>query len=235
MNKSQKQSGFVLITSLILLTVLSLLGIMALRGSIFEERVTANDRDIAYARENAELALRDAERDIQGIRFDGSYCAAVVCTNLRPTSSRPIDATESANFWRADNEVMSAEIVALENGGAGGGTTTQGVYTAQSSAQCGMPVWSGANWQDGVARTCTGTFSFSLPTVAYGTFTDAPFTNPSTLPPRYMMEMFMPSDLNISSTSSKLFFRITAVGFGRTLAPNGARTSVTLQSVYSPL
>ena len=46
--------------------------------------------------------------------------------------------------------------------------------------------------------------------------------------------MFRADDLNITPTSNKLFFRITAVGFGRTQGVAG-RTSVTLQSVFSPL
>jgi type IV pilus assembly protein PilX len=45
--------------------------------------------------------------------------------------------------------------------------------------------------------------------------------------------MFKAEDLGIAS-SNKLFFRITAVGFGRTNGATG-RTSVTLQSVFSPL
>jgi Tfp pilus assembly protein PilX len=48
-----------------------------------------------------------------------------------------------------------------------------------------------------------------------------------------MIEMFKADDVGIAN-SNKLFFRITAVGFGRTQGPTG-RTSVTLQSVFSPL
>ena len=69
MNLRNQEQGFVLVTSLIFLVVLSLLGVMALRGSLFDERMAANDRDRALAREYAEMALRDAERDILGLAF----------------------------------------------------------------------------------------------------------------------------------------------------------------------
>lgn len=236
---TQKQRGFVLLTSIIFLIVLSLLGVMALRGSLFEERMSANERDRSLAREYAELALRDAERDILGLRFDGTFCAAI-CPTLRPTGTRPADTVDAGNFWIAANPAI--DDVGLEDGGRTSNTVAeQGVYIATSAAACGGPIWSGANWEDGVVRTCAGTINATVPTIPYGTFTDAPFFGPDGAtppqgipPPRYIIEMFRAEDLNITPTSNKMFFRITAVGFGRTQGPTG-RTSVTLQSVFSPL
>ncbi|KRB97768.1 hypothetical protein ASE11_13065 [Hydrogenophaga sp. Root209] len=239
--KRQKNNGFVLVTSLIFLVVLSLLGVMAMRGSLFEERMSANDRDLAMARELAELALRDGERDILGLRFDGTYCRApdgtTNCTLVRPQGTRPTNALDAGNFWVAANPVI--DDIGLDDGGGIGGTANLlGLYTASSSTACGMPIWSGANWVDGTlpARSCAGSIAAPVPTVAYGTFTDAPLNGPAgTIAPRYMIEMFRADDLNITPTSNKLFFRITAVGFGRTQGPGGRATSVTLQSVFSPL
>lgn len=232
----KRQQGFVLVTALIFLVVLSLLGVMAVRGSLFEERFAATDRDLALARENAELALRDAERDILGLRFDGQYCAAAPCTNLRPAGSRPANAIDAGNFWVASNPAV--EDVRFEDGGRTLAVASQGVYNALSPLACGLPVWSGADWLDGTvpARTCVGTIAAPVPTVAYGTFTDAPIPAGGPPAPRYLLELFTASDLQIGGGSSnKLFFRITAVGFGRTTGAGGARTSVTLQSVFSPL
>ena len=233
-----RQQGFVLVTALIFLVVLSMLGVMAVRGSLFEERLASTDRDIAMARENAELALRDAERDILGLRFDGQFCAAAGCTTQRPAGARPTNALDAGNFWVASNEALDG--VALDDGGRTLGLASQGVYTALSATAtaCGLPVWSGANWQDGMvpARACEGTILAPVPSVAYGTFTDAPFPAGGPPPPRYLMELFKSADLQVGGgTSNKLFFRITAVGFGRTVGASGARTSVTLQSVFSPL
>lgn len=234
--KRKRARGFVLVTSLIFLIVLSVLGVMAMRGSLFEQRMAANDRDMTMAREFAEMALRDAERDIMGLHFDGvSFCAAALsdCTNVRPAGSRPVSAADAGNFWSASNPAM--DDIALEDGGLDQDLELQGVYNARSSVACNGPVWSGADWADGVARSCGGTINEAVPTIAYGTFTDAPFEAPGVNPPRYMIEMFRADDLGITPPSNKLFFRITAVGFGRTNLDANRPTSVTLQSVFSPL
>lgn len=247
----EQNKGFVLVTSLVFLIVLSLLGVMAMRGSLFDERMAANDRDRALAREYAEMALRDAERDILGIRFDGvTYCrnaagaaacgAGVPAGAVRPPGTRPTSAADAGNFWVAANPQV--DDVALDDGGRSLAIASQGVYSALAATACGMPVWSGANWEDNVAppRSCAGTINNPVPTVPYGRFTDAPFVGPDGVAepqgierPRYLIEMFKADDLGITPTSNKLFFRITAVGFGRTNGATG-RTSVTLQSVFSP-
>lgn len=237
MKRPPFQQGFVLVTSLIFLIVLSLLGVMALRGTLFGERMAANDRDLAMAREFAELALRDAERDILGLRFDGTtYCRladnTTNCTLTRPAGTRPASAADAATFWSVSNAIV--DDIGLENGGLTGDANLQGLYNARSAGACGMPIWSGAEWQDNVTRSCGGVVGAAVPTVEYGTFTDAPFNGPNgTVRPRYILEMIRADELNITPTSNKIFFRITAVGFGRTQV-GARRTSVTLQSIFSP-
>ena len=239
MIKKNQHQGFVLVTALIFLLILSLLGVAALRTTLFEERLAGNDTDKAFARENAELALRDAERDILGLRFDGQYCNTTLCTNLRAVGTRPTAAGQSQTFWIATrSDILD---IAKEDGGLTGSANDQGLLTSNSAAACGKPVWSAANWQDGAspARTCSNILTQPLPTVVYGSFTNAPFPPgdlgvPNVPRPRYIIEMFTANDLQIAITSTKLYFRITAVGFGRNSGATGARTTVTLQSVYSP-
>lgn len=237
MTKKNRSQGFVLVTALIFLLVLSLLGIAALRTTLFEERLAGNDTDKAFARENAELALRDAERDILGLRFDGQYCSTAPCSALRTAGTRPVSAGQSLTFWISTRSDI--RDIAKEDGGLTGSANDRGLFTSNSANACAKAVWSAGDWLDGAspARTCTGTtLTQPLPTVAYGFFTDAPFPPASQgVPrPRYMIEMFTADELQISVTSTKLYFRITAVGFGRTSGSTGARTTVTLQSVYSP-
>lgn len=236
-SQAAKQRGFVMVTALIFLMVLSLLGVMAVRGSLFEERFAANDRDLMVARENAELALRDAERDILGLRFNSQptalvYCAPAACTNMRPAGTRPANAADAGNFW-SGSEIV--EEVARNDGGVGLAIGLQGVYSSASATACGKLVWSGADWQDGVTRTCAGTITTTVPTIPYGTFTDAPFAQQGVTAPRYLIEVFTAKNFDTGTSSKKLFFRITAVGFGRTIGTSGARTSVTLQTTFSPL
>ena len=239
-----------LVTAVIFLMVLSLLGVMAMRGSLFEERAAANERDRALARENAELALRDAERDLLGQRFDGQFCAAGLCTLLRPAGTRPIDAVDALTFWSSQNESITDSVtpVALKDGGMNLTAAFKGVYSAESTGACGLdvanvvrPIWSGANWGANTnSSACTGTISGMVPTIQYGTFTNAPLgafapaNAQGPIPPRYIIEMFTTDELPVRNTSTKIFFRITAVGFGRTTGANGL-TSVTLQSVFSAL
>jgi type IV pilus assembly protein PilX len=61
-----RQSGAALITGLIFLVVLTMIGITAARMSTLEERMSGNMRDRSVAMQAAELALRDAERDVRG-------------------------------------------------------------------------------------------------------------------------------------------------------------------------
>lgn len=59
-----RQTGAALITGLIFLVVLTMIGITAARMSTLEERMSGNMRDRSVAMQAAELALRDAERDV---------------------------------------------------------------------------------------------------------------------------------------------------------------------------
>ena len=58
------QSGAALIIGLIFLVIITMTGITAARMSSLEERMSGNMRDRAIALQAAEMALRDAERDI---------------------------------------------------------------------------------------------------------------------------------------------------------------------------
>lgn len=60
-----RQSGAALLTGLIFLVVLTMIGITSARMSSLEERMSGNMRDRSIAMQAAEMALRDAELDIQ--------------------------------------------------------------------------------------------------------------------------------------------------------------------------
>jgi len=61
------QSGVALIAGLIFLLVLTMIGATSALMSGLEERMSSNMRDREIAMQAAELALRDAERDIKGL------------------------------------------------------------------------------------------------------------------------------------------------------------------------
>lgn len=62
----RSQQGAALLTGLIFLVILTLIGVTAARMAGLEERMSGNMRDRALAMQAAEMALRDAERDIRG-------------------------------------------------------------------------------------------------------------------------------------------------------------------------
>jgi type IV pilus assembly protein PilX len=76
------QRGAALITGLIFMVVLTLIGITAARMASLEERMSGNVRDRALAMQAAEMALRDAERDILlSGRVNGLSDFTAACTN----------------------------------------------------------------------------------------------------------------------------------------------------------
>lgn len=243
--KNPLQDGFVLITAIIFLMVLTLLSIYGVRQSLFEEIASGNDSDEYIAREAAEQALRDAELDILGMRIDGQFCASVnksTCgNNRRPTDTRPLDSIDSGNFWISTNSFVftaSSGSVSSSARPASVDGTNVGFYSSGATTNCGKSLWQAADWDSdtpAVANRCTDGNSIVRTTV-YGTFTGAPvnfYTDAGIRPPRYLIEFFEASTMGIAD-STKIFFRITAVGFGRIRGENGFPTSITLQSVYSP-
>lgn len=88
--------GFALITGLIFLVVLTLIGLTAAAMVSGEEKMFSNTRDRAVALEAAELALRDAERDILntgrvvGITGFTPSCANGLCWNGLAGYSTPV-------------------------------------------------------------------------------------------------------------------------------------------------
>jgi type IV pilus assembly protein PilX len=71
-SSKQPQQGAALITGLIFIVMLTIIGVTATRMASLEERMAGNMRDRSLAMQAAELALRDAERDIiAGVRISG--------------------------------------------------------------------------------------------------------------------------------------------------------------------
>jgi type IV pilus assembly protein PilX len=67
MNKIQSQRGGVLVASLVILLVMSFMGIASMRNMSLEEKMAGNSRSRDLAFQAAELGLRAAENDLNGI------------------------------------------------------------------------------------------------------------------------------------------------------------------------
>lgn len=87
----KRESGFVLVTGMVFLVVLTIIVIYMLRGSIMQERMTANSIDRQRALQAADAVLREAEDRVSagGVPFDPfilegftATCESGLCTPL---------------------------------------------------------------------------------------------------------------------------------------------------------
>lgn len=118
---SSSQRGATLVVVLILLLLMTLLGLASLRGTVLEERMTANLLDRGMAFQVAEAGLREAEAllDPQPT-FPGSGCTNGLCGTPDPAATeRWLD---PAMVWRTGTVVdasMDPPQFFIENMGLG--------------------------------------------------------------------------------------------------------------------
>ncbi len=215
------QRGASLLVSLVFMLLLAFLGLAAISNSTLQERMANNQSDRNVALQAAQMALRDAERDLAARTASGAFCPAG-STGCRPTGYRSsISAADAAGYWTWGPSLIPYWTAACTGGQCYNDCNTPSTAT--------VPVWddSAANW--GNQPGYTGTF----PTVQYGTYTGASAIPNVYAQPRYIIEMFraINSCLNDSygQATSHVVFRITARAVGQN--PN---TIVVLQSMSSP-
>lgn len=219
----RRQNGFVLITALIFLVILAVLGLSSMQASTLQERMAGNLRDRNIALQAAELALRDAERDLGALKANiafpitaASFCAAGD-TGCRPTGARASVFADRIGFWAWGPALRQSWTPSCPLGQC---------YSIDKPAAA-APVWDDtqANWAPQPGSTG------SNPTVQYGTYTGATAIPGVAQQPRYILEIFPanPSDVYGTGGSKKVIFRITARAVGQN--PN---TVVVLQSVSMP-
>jgi type IV pilus assembly protein PilX len=81
--RGRRQRGVALVVALILLVVMTLLGLVASRGTLLQERMSANSYDRSLAFQRSESALRAAESAITAnwriADLGGTDCSAAAC------------------------------------------------------------------------------------------------------------------------------------------------------------
>src|SRR5690606_11716476 len=95
----QQQRGVALIVVLILLLIMTLLGLASLRGTLLEERMTANMFDRSLGFQAAEAALRQGEVVAAGLAAlpTGTTCTNGVCPPPTNGLDRSLGTTDWAN------------------------------------------------------------------------------------------------------------------------------------------
>ncbi len=98
------ERGVALVVVLILLIVMTLLGLAAMRGTVLEERMSANLLDRSLAFQAAEAALREGE-SLAATKptLPPSGCSAGLCSRPDPTKMSDNERWLSNGFWNNDS------------------------------------------------------------------------------------------------------------------------------------
>jgi type IV pilus assembly protein PilX len=213
------QRGLSLIVVLLFLVAITSIAVLSARKATLEEGLGRNQLDMEAARQAAESALRDAERDLSGVIINAANASCI----------RP-------EVWLFDTTCPSGLCRKQADGEYA--TTKWSTATAGSSANS-EPWWptsKGGLWNDSAitgsstdpkpGRTPVSTsncnFSGGVP---LGTFTGAPAIGGVSVQPEYLIEYFMKKDGQGGKEVDT--YRITSRGFGYT-----RRTQVVLQTVF---
>jgi type IV pilus assembly protein PilX len=94
----RRQSGAVLIVSLLFLVILTILGVTAMTGTTLEHRMAGNTRDYAIALQAAEAALRDAHRDVNPKPTERGRNTAVTSYGGGVPGTCGVDASATGNL-----------------------------------------------------------------------------------------------------------------------------------------
>lgn len=171
----------VLITGLIFLAVLTIIGITAARMSTLEERMSGNLRDRAVAMQAAEMALRDAERDIEGV---GIRTPAILVSKLTGFSAN------------CDGDATAGT-------GDDGLCDRRGSSPTYSNTSINWPAFTIAS--TGISYAAFAVDMTTTPSVSFGSFTGAPAIAGLSAQPRYVIEGFLKS----AGGQSYAYYRIT--------------------------
>jgi len=108
-----RQSGAVLIVSLLMLLIMTLLGVTAMNSTTLEEKMAGNMRDRNTAMQASEAALKAAEAALNALANKPSEvtnCHASTCAWVR--GSVPDLANQSASWWASNGvEYGAAGVV----------------------------------------------------------------------------------------------------------------------------
>lgn len=212
-----RQRGIAMLVVLVFTLALTGIAIVSARLALLGESVARNQLDLQVARQAAEAALRDAEKDLMikdgTLEFPGAVCQRNLPTQLeRPAMD------QTAQFTK---ECLRGQCV-VDNKERKNVDYTQGA-TSSDRAEAWWPEDRGGSWGDpeegkpaaGAEGACA-TFTGGVP---LGIFTGARPIEGVALQPEYLIELIRRGD--------SYYFRITARGFGYR-----AGTEVVLQSYF---
>lgn len=222
------EKGIVLITILLFLVLITGVSIWGAKKSLLSERIARNQVDYEVARQAAESALRDAERDI----FNPS-------SSLTPNASCSRGTEElSPNEFTSECDKGLCLLAELNYKSFNWNTKTP--------SEVWWPLDRGGKWnntstnkpQRSPISTSNCDFKGATP---YGTYTGALPLSSVAKQPEYIIEYFKRKNIQLNLTESQVtsqgrqanqwshMYRITARGFGYS-----NNTQVVLQTIFFP-
>ncbi|WP_265284719.1 pilus assembly PilX family protein [Verminephrobacter aporrectodeae] len=233
MTAKQRAHGVALVVVLLFLVAITGISVWTARQSMLAEGMARNQMDQEAAKQAAESALRDAERDIDtaslGAKMDKALCqryASPTNTNGLNPNDFNADCKQGLCFM-ADADYAKSD------------------WKTAGNAEPWWPKSKGGKWNDGpnakpdsanLARCSSFTGGVPL-----GTYTGVPPIPGVAKQPEYLIEVFRRKQIRmnfeetrVTSTNEKAnqwstMYRVTARGFGYS-----QRTQVVLQAVFFP-
>lgn len=197
--------GIALPIVLMFLLIITIAAAFGIRRATLGEGITRNQLDYEVARQAAEAALRDAERDLFP-RFPGKPAGAV-CDR---SPDRPLPTKFIPSLWttgcRKGQCFSPPAYLAASN------------YTTGVNPQPWWPASKDGLWGDNEAIPVDCDFDGGIP---IGTFTGTPNINGVARQPEYMLEWI--------DRATDTLVRVTARGFGADI-----NTEVVLQTYIKP-
>lgn len=217
------QHGLALITVLLFLLAITGVVVWSARQSMMGEGAARNQLDIEVAREAAEAALRDAERDIANAKAPTFLTNAACARDERIAPKLFTASCEKGLCIRADPSYAQSNWAAAS---AGSNVFSEPWWSPEKGGQWNNDLTAKpTRSSDGAASGKCGAFVGAVP---LGVYTGATPIRGVARQPEYIIEYFArPSQV---SKQSAAVYRITARGFGYHL-----RTQVVLQTYFVPL
>ncbi len=196
--------GIALPVVLMFLLIITISAVYSIRRSTLAEGITRNQLDYEVARQSAEAALRDAERDLFA-----SYTVKPTAALCDRSTDRPLKDKLVAGLWETTCPKgqcrVSPDYLVSSN------------YATKANPQPWWPASKDGLWGNN-ENLANCTFSGGVP---IGTFTGTPNVSGVARQPEYLIEWI--------DRGSDPVMRITARGFGADL-----NTEVVLQSYVRP-
>ena len=222
---AHSEQGLALVIVLLFLVAITSIAVLSARKSILQEGAGRNQLDMEVARQAAESALRDAERDLSGVVIDPSNtscpprpeillfdkdCPTGLCRKVIDDSTNSTYANSNWTIAVAGSPDKSEPWWPVSKGGL-----WENSSITDDSGTSKKPGRTPKN-----SNFCT-TFIGGVP---LGTYTGVVAINGVAIQPEYLIEYFQKK---IEGSQEVDAYRITARGFGYT-----RRTQVVLQTVF---